>query len=322
MVAAPEDAIRLPAEPFPVQIEIEFTGACNAHCTACPRGNMPRFGVMSEDTLRRIIALYRDIDLPRGRERPECIVAGGGEPLLHKRAVDFLRLLVDSGFRTILTTNASRVTKAMAEQLATMGLDHIYVSFWGINADEYERAMRLAFRPTLDRVLLLAARARDAGTKLSVKWLQVPELVSTNEDIERFWHERNIATVTGYHDIWNRAGQVSLAKPGNAGHPPDPARRIWCADLYFSDAFSWNGQCVLCCCNYFTRKQITVGDIALDTPREFSRRKLQILMRRPLPDMCRSCILPRDTRGRRLARGFLPHLSREEAAMLTDYPGT
>jgi pyruvate-formate lyase-activating enzyme len=321
-VIAKDKSGALPPLPQAVQVEVEFTNACNARCSACPRDHMPSFGMLSEQTLAKILGAY----VPNMRSSPEFIVAGGGEPLLHPRAIDLLSLMVRSGFATSLTTNATRISANTADQLVKLGLSCIYVSFWGITAEEYESEMHLPFAPTLANVEHLAAVARGSSTPVLVKWLRTPGMQSTNEEITRFWGDRGVDVVTGYHDVWNRGGLVQLeGSPSTREslHLPDPSRRIWCTDIYFSDSYSWNGNCVLCCCNFFTNNQIRVGNIWSDAVRTLAERKLSILESRPIPDMCKSCLLPRDTRGLRLARLVLDSLSPEEAAMLTSYgPGS
>jgi hypothetical protein len=270
--------------------------------------------MMSEATLRRIVESYLQ---PGGGPSPEIIVAGGGEPLIHRQASEFLDYLVRQGFQTSLTTNASRVTPELADRLVSLGLHCIYVSFWGIRRQEYEQAMHLSFESTLSKVEQLAARARKTKTPVRVKWLRTPEIQSTDEEIASFWERRQIPTLDGYHDIWNRGG---LVRQRVSGELPDPARRIWCADLYFAETFNWAGDSLLCCCNYFTRRQILVGSIWTDTPRQLAERKREILEQRPIPPMCQVCRLPRSSRAKRLGRFVLDHLSPADRAMLVDYP--
>lgn len=319
--------LRLPQDPWPLQVEIELTNVCNAHCSACPRGSMPGYGMLQESTLDRILDLYeaaadaRD-DLPADLGLPRVTIAGGGEPLIHRRAHTLLERVVARGFATTLITNASRLTPESTEELVRLGLEGICVSFWGIEAEEYEKAMRLPFRETLAKVEYLAQCARAAAVPLIVLWVRSPEIRSGTAAIRRFWSDRGIEVDTDDNAMWNRGGLLPAAdRATDGGHRPEVERRVWCTDLYFSDAYNWAGDCVLCCCNYFTQEQIRVGNVDRDSPREIARRKGEILRRRPLPPMCQKCRLPRDLRGRWLAGPILERLSGEERAMLVAYPG-
>jgi Radical SAM superfamily/4Fe-4S single cluster domain len=298
----------------PLQVEVEFTNVCNAHCTACPRSDMPRAGMLTEETLDRILEPYRGTAL-------RVTVAGGGEPLIHRRAPELLERIVAAGFETTLITNASQLTPERTERILRLGLGLICVSFWGVEEGEYERAMRLPYKATLEKVEHLALRARETGTPVLVLWVRSPEISSSDESIEAFWRDRGIEVDMGDNDPWNRGGLVGQ-RPGTPerGHLPDPSRRIWCADFFFSDAYTWAGDCILCCCNYFTSKQICIGNVWEQDARELARRKAGILDVRPLPAMCQVCRLPRDKRAAWLAAPVLDTLTPEDRAMLLEYP--
>lgn len=285
---------------------------------------MPQYGMLTRETLDRILSLYESSDrhdLPVAWRRPRVTIAGGGEPLIHKKALDLLEQITSRGFEVTLITNASRLTAGSTERLIKAGLSHICVSFWGIEASEYERAMKLPFQSTLAKVERLAERAHAAGVGLTILWVRSPEITSSTERIEDFWSRRGIEVDTGDNQMWNRGGLLP-PPPGRkpAGHLPDPERRVWCADLFFSDAYDWRGTCLLCCCNYFTHQQIEVGNVHRHSPWEIAERKRRILEARPLPSMCRECCLPRDLRGRWLAEPILSRLSEDERHELVGYP--
>src|SRR4051812_34752057 len=185
--------------PRPLQVELEFTNVCNAHCTACPRTDMPGAGMMTEETLARILEPYRDT-------APRVTVAGGGEPLLHRRAPELLERIVAAGFETTLITNASHLTPERTERILGLGLHAICVSFWGIEEGEYERAMRLPYKATLEKVEHLAHRARDTGTPVLVLWVRSSEITSSAESIESFWRDRWLKVDMEDNDPWNRGG--------------------------------------------------------------------------------------------------------------------
>ncbi|MCX7119985.1 MAG: radical SAM protein [Legionellales bacterium] len=305
--------------PITVQVELEFTNVCNAKCTACPRNDLPAAGMMSVETLNKILDFYSNnpniLNTP-----PEYIIAGGGEPLINKKAIDLITAISSRNLQVSLTTNATRITNKNAEQLANSGLEYIYISFWGIYKEEYERAMQLPFEDTLEKVKLISNLTKNTSTTVIVKWLNVPALTSTTQEMEEFWENLGIQYVSGYHDEWNRAGLNKEAnkRVQNSVIFPNTEKKIWCSDLFFSDAYSWSGDCVLCCCNYFTSKQILLGNIHIN-PQEIAINKMQIIKNRPLPKMCEQCKLPRKDRIKRLSRSFIDELSKSEQQSLLDY---
>lgn len=324
-------AARLPDAPEPLQLELEFTNACNARCSACPRSDMPKAGLMSEETLRLILDAYVEARpsyainrLLGGADYPKVTVAGGGDPLIHPHALDFLAAIVARGFQTHLITNAAKLTPQSIDELVGLGLSSVCVSFWGVRPDEYERAMRLPYRETLANVERLAQAARGAGLPLTVLWVRSPEIKSTREEIAAFWSARDIEVDLTDNHMWNRGGLTAMPKERiTAGglQRPDLSRRVWCSDIFFSDTYRWNGDCVLCCCNYFTGSPLTLGSIRDTPPAEVSRLKAGVLSDRPVPAMCQVCELPRRTRARWLGGPWLEHLTPGEEAMLTYGPG-
>jgi hypothetical protein len=312
----------LPAIPEPVQIELEFTNRCNAACSGCPRDDMPVSGRMTMETLDRILDGYEDRRREHSLNRlqgsiawPTVTVAGGGDPLLHPEAVGLLERCVERGFPTSLITNGSGLTGERIERLVAAGLSSICVSFWGIHESEYEAAMKLPYQRTLEKVERMGAAARDAGLPFCVIWVRSPEITSRDDEVAAFWGARGIDVDLTDNYMWNRGGLLA-GSPDPAVQPPDPLRRIWCSDLFFSDAYRWNGEAVLCCCQYFTARPHTLGHGGRGEAERIAQRKADILDARPLPRMCQECKLPRTERARWLAGPWLEHAAPAERAMV------
>ena len=319
---------RLPEYPEPVEVEIELTNRCNARCTACPRDDMPLAGLLDVATLDLILDAYADArpgytlnQPPSSMVQPRISVAGGGEPLLHPEAVALLARVVARGFPVHLITNGSLLTDERIAELLDVGLSSVCISFWGVKKDEYERAMRLPYERTLERVETFAQAASAAHLPVRVLWVRSPEIVSRRDEIAAFWSERGIAVEMGDNVMWNRGGLLQIARRPQEGlELPDPRRRIWCADLFFSDTYDWRGRCLLCCCNYFCSDSYELGDIRTHTPRDISAIKAQILSARPLPSMCVGCEQPRREQSTWLAEPWLSRISAAERAMVTYDP--
>lgn len=304
------------------EIEIELTNRCNAACVACPREDMPRFGLMTEATLDGILGLYDAASaepLLSSWVARRVTLAGGGDPLLHPQAPEFIERIARSGFAVHLITNAAAATETRVEQLVTSGLTSIAVSFWGIEADEYERSMHLPFARTLRNVEHLAARARDTQIPLTITWVRVPTLQSSTAEIAAFWAERGIDVNISDNEMWNRGGLLSTGPntPTRDLLLPDPARQVWCADLALSDAWTWDGSCVMCCCDYFTSSRRVVGNLKRDGYTTLKRRKKDLLAARPLPDMCRKCLQPRRNQASWLGEPIRTRLTADEWNALT-----
>src|SRR5512140_1165309 len=63
--------------------------------------------------------------------------AGLGEPLLHERFPEMVRLAHERGLRTEMTSNAMLLTPALAERLIDAGLDQFTVSIDGTSDEAH-----------------------------------------------------------------------------------------------------------------------------------------------------------------------------------------
>jgi hypothetical protein len=280
---------------------------------------------MAAETLERILDIYDELrprhplNLKVGEERyPRVSFAGGGDPLMHPRATWLIQRCSERGYETLLVTNASLLNPGRTEELLDSGISEIYCSFWGIEQDEYEAAMKLPYARTLANVERLAPAAAARGIPFRITWVHVPQVRSTPAQVSEFWAARGIEVDVADNDVWNRAGLLDLTGlgPAPAVVPPDPARRIWCADLYFTDAWSWDGRCLLCSCNYFHAIPHVLGDLS-STAGEISAAKQRILGARPLPRRCQECLLPRSKQSVWLAEPWFPHVDESERRMVT-----
>jgi organic radical activating enzyme len=304
------------------EVELELTNRCNAACVACPRDDMPAFGLMAPDTLDRILGLYEVAAADRSDISwiaRRVTLAGGGDPLIHPSAPALIERISQRGFSAHLITNAAAATDDRIEQLMNSGLTSIAVSFWGIKEREYEHSMKLPFERTLRKVERLADRARDHAIPLTITWVRAPTVTSTRDEIGAFWAARGIAVDASDNEMWNRGGLLRLGptEPSDELLLPDPRRGVWCADLFLSDTWSWNGLCLMCCCNYFTTARTTIGNIDRDSYTAIKQRKREILSARPLPSMCQQCLQPRSKQANWLAQPVRSRLSEEEWQMLT-----
>lgn len=282
---------------------------------------MPVHGLMTRSTFERILDMYAearsDSSLSRleGWERgPRMTLAGGGEPTINPKLAEMIRDAVDRRFDIGLITNGSRMTDHMIEDVVAAGISSIAVSFWGIRREEYEAAMNLPYASTLRRVINLHAACHAAAIPFQIIWVRSPEIQSSDAEVTDFWNSHGITVDIDDTTAWNRGGL--LPKTPNTEAPlgvlrPDPMRRIWCSDLYFSDSYRWNGDCVLCCCNFFNKEPISLGNIQELSYENLRQRKREILDRRPLPSMCRVCELPRERRLQWLAGPWLGPSTRE-----------
>jgi MoaA/NifB/PqqE/SkfB family radical SAM enzyme len=120
------------------KVYVEPTNACNLNCRTCVRHawDEPE-GFMKWGTYEAVVeGLVAAIG---GDARGIVAFMGLGEPLLHPRFLDMVRLAKERGLRAEVTTNALLLIPALARALLDAGLDQLVVSIDGASAEAFGR---------------------------------------------------------------------------------------------------------------------------------------------------------------------------------------
>jgi MoaA/NifB/PqqE/SkfB family radical SAM enzyme len=155
--AAPPDVLR--------KVYVEPTTACNLACRTCVRHAWEETeGFMAWQTFAAVVDGLVEMaadaeggDTPASAA-PTVAFMGLGEPLLHERFVDMVRLAKGRGLRAEVTTNALLLDAPMASALAAAGLDQLVVSIDGASAESFGRVRSGA---SLERVIENVQRLHD-----------------------------------------------------------------------------------------------------------------------------------------------------------------
>ena len=120
---------------LPREVEVEITTRCQLRCAWCPRTVYERpEKEMSADAFARIVeslAVYDDV----------CLTFGGfGEPTLHPRLVEMIRIARSAGvFGIALETNGLAIDRELAEALVAADVDVVAFSLDAHDAERYKR---------------------------------------------------------------------------------------------------------------------------------------------------------------------------------------
>jgi GTP 3',8-cyclase len=145
---------------FITDVRVSITDRCNYRCVYCRTGNDgAQYSELSLADYLRMVRLLVGLGIEKVR-------ITGGEPLLRRGVVDFVRDL--SQLRTLdghkldlaITTNGHLLPK-MAEPLAQAGLNRITVSMDAVDREEFARITRVS--NGYDNVLAGIRAARQAG---------------------------------------------------------------------------------------------------------------------------------------------------------------
>ena len=94
---------------------IEPTTKCNMTCEGCYRENDP----MGDRPLRAVI---RELEQVKKIRKTGGISIAGGEPLLYPHIVDLVKYVADQGWKPIIISNGTCITKGLVRDLMKAGL--------------------------------------------------------------------------------------------------------------------------------------------------------------------------------------------------------
>jgi len=133
-----EYGMRPEAVSFPMMLVLSFVYPCNAKCPHCPytnsniRDDFRDVPLMPEGTFKKIAD-------EAGKYNSYLRISGGGEPMLHKKAVELLIYAKKAGCRIGLITNGSKFTASNSRALLEAGVDMIEFSVDADNPKHYEK---------------------------------------------------------------------------------------------------------------------------------------------------------------------------------------
>lgn len=280
---------RLQPMPFPPQVIIETTAACNLTCAHCGHGSMARAkGHMPMSLYRRIIDEIADC-APNTEVWPTFY---GEAFLLDYRLYYMLRYATRRGLTNlILNTNGTRMTEEVSEWVLDSGLRIIMFSLDGFTAPTFESIRRGARRDevfaNVERLLAMKARRGRDTPRVEVQYSMMDANEHEVEAFKAYWLARGAdvkvrekLTWTGFTDAPNLRQDL---------------HRIACPWAIRTCAIHWNGNVVACAVDYEGRYVAgNVGTQSIATIWNRSHRRLQAMHLRhafaELPEPCRNCL--------------------------------
>jgi cyclic pyranopterin phosphate synthase len=151
-------------------LRVSITDRCNLRCVYCmpPEGVdlMPHNDVLRFEEITRICRVMAGMGIKK-------IKVTGGEPLVRRGAVDFIRSLKKlPGIENVTMTTNGMLLGECIDALADAGLDALNISLDTLDKTNFRRITRCEEYEGLDKIL--AAVSRAAKRRLSVKINCVP----------------------------------------------------------------------------------------------------------------------------------------------------
>ena len=164
-------------------LSVEPAAVCQLHCPECPVGRganrqFPENPFMSREVWQRVLT----------EAKPFVHTIQfyfQGEPLLNKDLPLMIREAHEAGIYTIVSTNAQALTREIAEELVSAGLNRIIISMDGLTQDSYS-AYRIG--GNVERCREALRWLRDAKGTLIIE-LQVLRLRTNEQEWDAFRRE-------------------------------------------------------------------------------------------------------------------------------------
>jgi len=191
-VAAVREAAPTTTAPFralaaPETIHFSVTGRCDQACAGCFYSARPGSTVTPTDAP---FELFERVVRQAAEARVFQVALGGGEPLLHPRLVEMVRLARRSGLVPNLTTNGNLLTVEAVAALREAGLGQVQISLNGAS-EETNRTTR----PNFAAALRALEGCRTAGLRFGINFLVTRSSLVDLETVIRLGQQMGAATV-------------------------------------------------------------------------------------------------------------------------------
>jgi len=168
-------------------LRISVTDRCDLRCQYCMSEKMtflPKADLLSLEELAKISHRFIDFGV-------EKIRISGGEPLVRKDIMELFAQLsprLGQGLSELtLTTNGTQLSK-YADRLASLGVKRINLSLDSLNPEVFTKLTR---RNALAQVMEGIKSAKEAGLKVKINTVLLPENLAEIPDMMRWAHAQN-----------------------------------------------------------------------------------------------------------------------------------
>jgi radical SAM protein with 4Fe4S-binding SPASM domain len=273
---------------FPRLIDVELTNTCNFRCLMCHTGTFtvkrPK-GMMSEDVFARILdeAAAHGTALRFSR---------WGEPLLHPKAVDFIRACRQKGVLTHINTNGSKLTDAMIEELCAIPLDSLKFSFQGVDEKSFREMRNIDFFAGLIEVIRRTAAIRGDRERPFLH-VSTSTTYETPEQIAAFRQQiaPMVDMLTIGRTVFDRLDLDSVRLRPEERKELERLIELQsvnkahfeCPEVYDKMAVDWDGKVTACCQDH--DRFMTLGDVAEQSLAEIWKCEKMEYYRSMLADM-------------------------------------
>ncbi|MHC4660859.1 MAG: radical SAM/SPASM domain-containing protein [Planctomycetota bacterium] len=229
---------------FPRTFNTEPTNACNLKCCMCPRDKSPRkIGHMEWELFEKIVeeaAKYGPRNFTLHKD---------GEPLMHKRIVDMVRLIRKSHpmNTSYISTNGLLLRPELSEALIESGLDILHFSIGASRPETYRKVRGADLERVEENVMrFLELKRKKKSAKPDVA-VQIIVMEDTRREIREFlqkWRRRGVTvSVPGFLTWSGAVDDITLKEIPRVPRYP-------CHSLWTAPSVNWDGTVSLCCVDW------------------------------------------------------------------------
>jgi MoaA/NifB/PqqE/SkfB family radical SAM enzyme len=262
--------------------EIEATSLCNTRCLHCPHEAISRpGGKMTWETYTTVIEKIRN---HVNGEQYSVSYSGMGEPLLNPLIYKFIKHISHEAL-TAFSSNGAALTEQNVLKLIEAGMDTIYLSFNGDEAEVYTKMMGgLSF----DRGLANMRRAVELAKGTQLKIRANVSITKANQD--------RVSSTHAFLDN-EGVGPVSFSLCHNRGGNLDdvavcdtPALGVenWACDVMKNTlTVDWQGKVHIC--EHDLHGEYELGDLMKESLDVVLERRQKLLKDSRALEICRGC---------------------------------
>lgn len=233
---------------FPGYMCLEVTNACNLRCEQCLyKGTTTDHyvggaGIIDLELARKVI---------REAASYGCtlMLNGDGEPLLHPKYIEILRMAIDEGVpNPYFNTNGNKMGRAFVDELVTFFKGGVQISLDGLKAEHERIRIGSNYDLVSENIEYLRRRIKETGADITVT-VSYCRYTQPEGELERFieyWIDRVDTISTGI--VYDKDYLVI----SGAEKKYDPQERIQCVIPWQTFIVRWNGIAVPCS-NCFTK---------------------------------------------------------------------
>lgn len=170
-------------------LHIEIASECNERCLHCYIPHDLKTKAIESSLFYRIIEEGRDLNIIN-------VTLSGGEPLLHKDIVDFLRRCRELEFSVNVLSNLTLLSDEIIEEMSKNSLLCVQTSIYSMDADVHDSITKV--KGSLEKTKNGVEKLLHLGIPVQISCPIMKQNQNTFIDVVKWGNEHNISVATDY----------------------------------------------------------------------------------------------------------------------------